>query len=201
MRLVLVGVAPTRQGEVGQPLSALGGGRTGARLAALMGLAPLEYMRRTDRVNLCPYPRPGGITVADGRPVAEMLAGSLLRGRRVVLLGVDVVRCFGYDSAKPLVWEEPSSRFAGLAGFRAGRMGLPFTWAYLPHLSGRNRFYNDPVARGAAEEFLRRAVEVEKAEADDEGSSPQQGVRQADGHSTVGREEVRAGRRAQEQEA
>lgn len=151
MRPVLVGIAPSRVGAEGQPLTSLGGPSTGRRLAELSGLTPTEYLRRFDRVNLWPSPTRSTISIKRGRPNAENLAGSILRGRRVVLLGTNVAECFGLtrgrEYARFCEWFELGDRpdWYGAAGYVAGRTSPPFSFAVLPHPSGRNRWYNDPV--------------------------------------------------------
>lgn len=168
MRPVIVGIAPSREGAEGQPLSALGGRSTGATLAQLAGLRPSEYMRRFDRVNLCPTVRPSTIAIREGRPMAEMLAGSLLRGRRVVLLGANVAECFGLrdpSRAEPCRWyalPEGAREWWGVTGFKSG-FALPFTYAVLPHPSGRNRWYNEPENRARAERLMRDLATEEES--------------------------------------
>jgi hypothetical protein len=177
MRPVLVGIAPSRPGAEGQPLTSLGGASTGATLAGLAGLSNMDYLRRFDRVNLCPSVQPSTIPLRLGRDNAMNLAGSLLRGRRVVLLGANVLACFGlgkeFGSSNQgfgtlahmtpnvpyMAWFPENGRPAtGYAGFKLG-MSLPFHWAVLPHPSGRNRWYNDPANREAARAFMTELAE------------------------------------------
>jgi hypothetical protein len=160
MRPVLVGIAPSREGSEGQPLSALGGASTGATLADLAGLSSMRYMQVFDRVNLVPFPRPSTVPLAESRPYAEMLAGSLLVGRRVVLLGRNVSGSFGIRDDFPLLtwvnWDRPGQ---GHMGFKSGKMSIPFSWAILPHPSGRNLWYNDPENRKLAGAFMTELAE------------------------------------------
>jgi len=162
VRPVLVGIAPSRPGSEGQPLSALGGRSTGATLAELAGLSASQYMMRFDRVNLCATTQASTIRTSVGRPYAEMLAGSLLRGRRVVLLGMNVVECFGLEEFRCDLAEWFDTREirpqAGWAGYRAG-MVPPFNYAILPHPSGRNRWYNEPANRERARAFMTELAE------------------------------------------
>lgn len=152
---VLVGIAPARPGEEGQPLSAIAPKSTGRRIADMLDLSPLEYMREFDRVNVCPTWKEGTIAPRSYHRHAENLAGSILRGRRVVLLGANVAECFGVFKPPLLEWVKEAGIAHGLAGFRVGRLPLPFSWAVLPHPSGRNRWYNDPDNARLARQFLR----------------------------------------------
>jgi hypothetical protein len=156
---VLVGIAPSRPGAEGQPLTSLGGRSTGATLAELAGLSNIKYLHAFDRVNLCPTPRPSTILITEGRPMAQMLAGSLLIRRTVVLLGANVAECFGPGARgyELLKWTEDPGHPWGTTGFKDG-FALPFRWAVLPHPSGRNHWYNDPVNRNAARSFMRELV-------------------------------------------
>lgn len=155
-RPVFVGIAPSCPEESGQPLSAIAPNATGRRLAVLADMSPLRFMMATDRVNLCPHGREGSITVAEGRPFAEMLAGSLLRHRTVVMLGRNVADCFGVRESDPCVWySRPLRPETGTAGYRAGKGVPPFRWGVLPHPSGRNRWYNDLYNLALAEKFVR----------------------------------------------
>lgn len=155
-RTVFVGIAPARLGDEGQPLSALASQSTGRKIADMLGMQPIEYMRLFDRINVCPFPQPSTIQPKEWTSAAENLAGSILRGRRVIMLGQNVAECFGvprgaYDYCE---WKICTSSFRGIAGFRAGRMSLPFSWAVLPHPSGRNRWYNEHENRERAIDFL-----------------------------------------------
>lgn len=160
MRTVIVGIAPARAGDEGQPLSALASQSTGRKIADMLCLHPLEYIAQFDRVNVCPFPQPSTIVPREWRSAAENLAGFLLRGRRVILLGPNVAECFGVSRGayEYLEWSDPPSSRSGVAGFRAGRMGLPFSWAVLPHPSGRNRWYNEQENREAATQFLTNEI-------------------------------------------
>lgn len=156
-RTVLVGIAPARAGDEGQPLSAVAPQSTGRRLANLIGVSALDYMRAFDRVNVCPFPQPSTIKPKEWRAAAENLAGSLLRDRRVILLGPNVAECFGIKRSvyEFLLWHEKRNVHRGVLGFRAGQT-LPFSWAVMPHLSGRNHWYNDANNVCEAAEFLNK---------------------------------------------
>ena len=162
MKTILIGIAPARLGEEGQPLSALASQSTGRKISDMLGVSPTDYMMRFDRINVCPFPQTSTIVPKEWTAAAENLAGSILRNRRVILLGSNVVECFGIPRRlyEYLEWcERPISRSVGVAGFRAGRMTLPFSWAVLPHPSGRNRWYNDAENAERARLFLRAEME------------------------------------------
>lgn len=89
------------------------------------GVTDKEYLRTFDRVNL-----------VDGREwhlgKARSRARDMLpeiKGRQVVMLGVEVVRCFGqwYYGFLPFTWHDNGD----------------YRWSFFPHPSGRNRVYND----------------------------------------------------------
>lgn len=166
MRTVIVGIAPARPGEEGQPLSAVAPRSTGRKIAGMIGVGKYEYMKAFDRINLCPFPQESTIPVEEWRVAASNLGASLLRGRRVILLGVNVAQCFGIDVTSPpnqfLKWtDSPETKIPnyGLVGWNAGDRKPPFAWAILPHPSGRNRWYNNQVNKEAAIGFLKREWE------------------------------------------
>lgn len=161
MRPVLVGIAPARAGEEGQPLSGLAPRSTGRAIAEMCGLGWIDYNRSFDRVNVCPEAQPSTINVKKYRAHAENLAGSILRERRVIFLGSNVLGCFGFDprTVEPCVWYDlpDNAKHRGVAGYRVGH-ALPFSWAVMPHPSGRNRWYNSPENRELASIFLRKTL-------------------------------------------
>lgn len=156
MKVVLVGIAPARPGEEGQPLSAYAPQSTGRRIANMMKMSWKEYNDFFDRVNVCPHPQLSTIPAKLYHPFAENLAG-ILRNRRVILLGANVAECFSIprESWEPCRWRVQSETYrqVNFVGYRAG-MKLPFDWALLPHPSGRNRWYNAPENERTAIEFL-----------------------------------------------
>ena len=164
MRPVLVGIAPARGGESGQPLSCIARGSTGARLRNLLGMSTYVYLSSFDRVNVCPMPKPSTVKPKEFAEFAENLMGSILRDRRVVFLGPNVAECFGikrdvyafcqlkYGSTSPT---------RGLAGWRVGS-ALPCEWSVIPHPSGRNLYYNDEENRFAVSQHLKEAIEDAK---------------------------------------
>lgn len=162
MNPVLIGIAPARAGDEGQPLSCIASQSTGRKIQDMAGLSRLDYLTGFDRVNVCPFPQASTIKPKEWHAAAENLAGSILRGRRCVLLGPNVAECFGIrrDVYEYCLWHEFSGPgYRGMAGFSVG-MGLPFSWAVLPHPSGRNRWYNEEDNRQTAIAFLRELVET-----------------------------------------
>lgn len=96
-----------------------------------------DYLRTFDRRNLLDS------TEWDAK-LAEAAGPAVwddLEGRRVVLLGMQVVRAVlgSGDGVAPIEWRR------SLDGH---------TWCYLPHPSGKNRWYNDDANRAAAELLL-----------------------------------------------
>lgn len=138
----------------------------------MAGLTAMNYMRRFDRVNLCPQVMPSTIPSGPGslgRAAAMMLAGSLLRGRRVVFLGQNVAECFSVPETyhaeryrQLCVWynlpESSPKAYRGVAGFFVGQP-LPFHWAVLPHPSDPNLWYNDAANLARAKAFMLELAE------------------------------------------
>lgn len=164
MKTVIVGIAPARPGEEGQPLSAVSPQSTGRKIADMIGVGKYEYMKAFDRINLCPFAQESTIPVADWMPAASNLGASLLRGRRVILLGVNVAQCFGIVPSPRdfLKWvDDPGERIPnyGSVGWNAGDRRPPFSWSILPHPSGRNRWYNVSKNKEDAVAFLKQEWE------------------------------------------
>jgi hypothetical protein len=106
-------------------------GSAGARLLQIVStvrdVRRDEWFLRTQRHNLLPHE----VLPRDYRSQARVMGGWLapkIAGRTVLLLGSDVAEAVGHD-APPMVW--------------SGR----HDWIQIPHPSGKNLFYNDPVAR------------------------------------------------------
>lgn len=91
------------------------------------GIMRREYKRRTDRRNL--------LTGRDWDPVAARRESEdlweTLEDRSVLVLGQSVRRVLWLPVEEPLVWREDR-------GVR---------WCLVPHPSGLNRWYNDPLNR------------------------------------------------------
>lgn len=139
-RVVLVGEAPARSAGVLPPDMALTG-YTGRRIARWAGVSDGRYMGTTERWNLLDE-APVSWPVALAKNRADNLE-ALTRGRRVILVGTRVAEAFGFHWP-PFTWGPPDEL--------GGRL------AWIPHPSGRNRYYNDPANVALAEGFLRRAL-------------------------------------------
>jgi hypothetical protein len=120
-------------------------GCTGHTLWRWSGLTKQEYLDRFERRNVLPGRE---WDLRDAREVAPLIRESLV-GRRVVLLGSPVNSLMRggteHELAGAFVWR-PSDARGGLM-------------AMLPHPSGRNRFYNDPLAVAAAEIFMQELAQ------------------------------------------
>ena len=127
-RVVIIGRAPSRTSDHRQPLS----GPSGERLAFLCDLTMAEFAARFERRNLLDaWQGKAGkgdafVRAPEARALAEGLRAGLAT-RRVVLLGSDVARAFGFPG-------EPFLFGAHWGG----------SFAFCPHPSGVNRWWNDP---------------------------------------------------------
>ncbi len=133
--VLLIGEAPNASNpDGGHPLM----GAIGFRLADLAGLTLAEYTARTERRNLLAKYPGAGWPLLRARAAADDLQPDLI-GRRVILLGQNVARSFGWHSR--LFW------WNDLAA--GGRLAL------IPHPSSRNPWWNDAENRATARRFLR----------------------------------------------
>lgn len=137
-RILLLGPAPGP--SPGPPL----GGRVGARLAALAGVWDLSAHFDLDNVlKDWPGAAPGG---GDRFPLAEVREALRNRppARSVVYLGRELARLAAVLEGWPAAlapcttWQLPDGRRR----------------AWIPHPSGRNRWYNDPANVARASAFL-----------------------------------------------
>lgn len=145
-QLTFVGQAPGPGDQPGaEPLT----GRSGARLAAMLGMTVDEFARRHARLNVFEhYPgRSAGkgdaFPAAAARRAAAAIAPSLA-GRRVILLGRAVAAAFGQPPTPVLAWRPDALGSRQLA--------------VVPHPSGVCRWWNDPDNLSAAAAFLRAAA-------------------------------------------
>lgn len=141
MKTILLGQAPGREGD-GEPLS----GRSGRRLASLCGLTMEQYLATFERMNLVDeHPGSAGkgdefFTTREVRELAERLRDRLT-GRRVVVLG-----------------------FVNAAGFGLTQPAFVFAphwegeFAFSPHPSGVNLWWNDSMNVLRARRFFRELV-------------------------------------------
>lgn len=141
MRALLVGEAPGKKADPSRPLI---GGLVGKRLMDLLGFNLGLYVRRVDRVNVLDY-FPGrtgkgdSFPMAEARQAADRLKTALFCSKdRVVLLGRRVAAAFKVK-AEYLEWVEVGNTKV----------------AVLPHPSGINRWWNDPVNKSRATRFMR----------------------------------------------
>lgn len=144
MKTVIIGQAPSRVSDPSEPLS----GRSGARLASLAGVDLPAFREFFDRRNmLSEWPGKAGKGDAwPGAPEARAIAEGLRTGlatRRVVLLGVNVARAFGFPG-EPFLW---ARHWEGV-------------FAFSPHPSGTNRWWNDRRQVEQARRFWRSLVEA-----------------------------------------
>ncbi len=139
MRPLIIGAAPSRRSNPEEPLS----GRSGRRLAALCGLpieAFLEAFERRNLIDEWPGPKQDAdgdafVTAREARRFAESFR-PVVRGRRVVILGLSVAAGFGLT--------HPAMTFAPHWGGE---------FAFCPHPSGVSRWWNDPANEERARNF------------------------------------------------
>lgn len=170
-RPVLVGQAPGPTGGEGETphghslaLFPLPSHSAGGRLKTITGWSNSQYIRDTDRVNLLPrYQGPARSAKGDAfnkreaRDRAEVLLREMNLTRRVVVfVGRATVEAFhatlagrsvlGRELPEPFIWRhisEPPLRSV------VGR------WAWVPHTSGLNRFWNEPENLRAGHAFFK----------------------------------------------
>jgi len=152
--LLMIGQAPGRKGDAGDPL----GGRNAKRLAKLAGLSYDQFMGQTDRVNMFDewFGKEGKGDAWDHEIAMERASQMKhdLSGRRVVFVGKNVARAFGEDMDF-LEWKYSNELDAEIA--------------VIPHPSGIVQWWNDRDNRKAAGEFL--AASFEKQRSNDESQS------------------------------
>lgn len=139
MKPLLVGQAPGQ--HIVDPDTALGG-RSGARLASLCGLSIEDFLERFERVNLVDY-FPGKAGKGDAFPLDigmrkadEIMADPANSGRHIVVMGGAAMMLFRLTG--------PSLTFAPHAGA---------LYAWCPHPSGVNRWWNDSDNKIRARKF------------------------------------------------
>ena len=130
----------------------------------MMGLRMAEYVSIQRRNLFREYP--GGGVGGDRFPTKEAHVRALamlpdLASRRVLFVGKGVGDAFGFFSRHPIDTGTDSDRL--LRWMHCRLFGIELEAACIPHLSGRNRWYNDPGNRLAAEEFLRPLGEAHRA--------------------------------------
>ena len=146
-KIGLVGEAPSRRGDPRKPLA----GPNGQKIARLAGMSYDELIACRRR-HLNPHSRKRGKGDAFDHAKGYVNAADVLldwRVERIVLLGKNVARCFGFRD------------LPFLAEIRIyGRRFLIF-----PHPSGVNRWWNERQNEQRARELLQRFLRGETASA------------------------------------
>lgn len=151
-RPLLTGQSPGPNTRPELPLFCLPKTSAGGRLQELTGLTRGRYLAGFQRMNLL-YEHPGRHKRDDKFPVREARVAAnavkpLLEGRRVIFIGRKVGDAFGYGS-QVAPWHE--------WGYCPK---WSFTYACVPHPSGRNHWYNNQLNRDVASEFWRVLIEA-----------------------------------------
>ena len=145
-RLILVGEAP---GGAGHEVAPALEGLVGKRLAKMMELPYDEYLSLVARHNLFETPNEGKRwNAVEARLRAMRMAGSLVHGDRMILLGDRVAVAFGCPGLDRYQW----------TSFQRVMTGETFWVARVPHPSGRNRLLNSERERRQMASFLWEAV-------------------------------------------
>jgi uracil-DNA glycosylase len=144
--LCFVGQAPSRETEGKPPFV----GKCGKFLAELLGTTQQQMLLDHDFVNVLDY-YPGRGVGGDKFPRIEARNAAkhkleLIRGRIVILLGNNVARAFGAKSFEYGEWYMIKDDDGKVA---VDRMSV------IPHPSGINRYYNDPLNRAGVSQFLK----------------------------------------------
>lgn len=181
--IAFIGQAPSRDTDGKLPFS----GRSGKKLAALMGMSHEEFGRRFVFMNVLDY-FPGKNGKGDAFPMAEAKAKAsqmdLSGYELVILVGKRVAEAFEIRNV-PMFRLLEVRQSVGLLGagrqFRAVFRDVDkphdaitvlgetdkrhsflleevFKGAVIPHPSGVNRWWNDPLNENEAREFLRSLV-------------------------------------------
>lgn len=146
-KIVLIGQAPSKNGDPRTPLE----GRIGKRLAALCGMPYEDYLVAFDRRNvLQDWSGKSGLAgSADAFPLslarkAAMKMAPRLYGRTVILMGKLTAAAFELEETEFFKWHYD----------RTGEI----RFAVFPHPSGLNRFWNDAKNTSRASAFLKRSL-------------------------------------------
>ena len=125
-------------------------GSAGWRLWKMLpeGTTRRQYLDMFDRRNLL---RAREWDQRAARAAAQELLPEL-GGRAVIVLGTQVRAALGLPKAEPLAWRMVSGPPVD------GRVSFLFSYAALPHPSGRNMWYNAPTNREAVGKFLVEAA-------------------------------------------
>jgi uracil-DNA glycosylase len=142
MKPLIIGEAPSKNEVTEHPIE----GRIGRRLAACAGLTLPEFLAHFDRVNLLHVRQDTKekgfeFDAAAARKAATLLKPSFKRGQTVLLLGGRVAEAFGIHDAY-FTWHVVNG----------ARLYI------VPHPSGVNRWWNDPINKLCAEQFMQAIV-------------------------------------------
>lgn len=148
--VVLVGEAPGNgyDPERHAPLYPYPTQSAGARLQRMTGLSLREYVDRTARINLLPQAFSLRWSDTQARWAAiSLMRGGLLDGRNVVLVGSKVREAFfpGLEWT-PCEWSAPK-----MSELRGGYSN----YAFIPHPSGRNLWYNQADNKAMVQTFFK----------------------------------------------
>ena len=151
-RTVVIGMNNPHSEDPEQALAPYPKGVAGQRLHDMLAEVRPDtfrsvYMRGFDRRNML-IGRVWSLGAA--RQVAPALWQSL-EGRRVLLLGVEVLSALKLPQVPALAWQRSTPSLFGGAG--------PERWCYVPHPSGLNRWYNFPVHRAMVGMRLEQELE------------------------------------------
>lgn len=126
-------------------------GCAGQKLQEMSGLSRTEYLGAFERMNLLEdYPEGGKWSVVTAEYAFRARVEPLLPGRTTLLLGAKVAEAAERVLLVPVWrWAEP---------ILLPHLGAHTMIVMLPHPSGRNRHYNDPVVRAATRHAMRRAA-------------------------------------------
>ena len=140
-RLMLIGQAPSENGDPSLPLT----GIAGKKLAELLGISWFTYLRRTHRENIF-----RDFQGKEGKGDRFPIDDARRRARRiripddvvlVLLLGKSVAEAFGI---KRPTYFEPLYAWGDPAGKIGGEPARMIEIRVIPHPSGISRWWNDP---------------------------------------------------------
>jgi hypothetical protein len=141
MRPVLLGMNNPISSDPRHALYPAPPGCAGWNLRKYSGLTDHEYLARFDRRNILSqrkWEKREALAAADAL-IEE------LRGRRVVILGVETAVIMRLSHLQAFRWQEAPGGGSG-------------QWSRIPHPSGLCREWNDPLVRACAEVFLQEVA-------------------------------------------
>lgn len=159
-RVLIVGEQPAESGAGSghfamYPMPPISAGR---RLCELTGLEPEAYLSAFSRTNLMlSYQQHWRVAAARER-AREILLDEPLRGRTLLLVGRRVRDAFAAvvdERAEDARLQDSCRLYVGLRFTPDAERSLTFDAAWVPHTSGRNRWWNDEANRARGQKFLR----------------------------------------------